>query len=335
METNILTLDGEFIAENGIKYEKLTAGYNTFGTLNSERNNVAWIFHGLTGNSNPQDWWPGMVGSGNVFDTNRYFVVCVNMLGSCYGSGFVAKGPFKPLDVALPRFTIRDQIEFFSRVAKKLGIASVELMAGASIGGFIAQEWAISHPGFIKKLALIATSYYVSPWAAAFNEAQRLALLADQTFGTNLPNAGAAGLAAARSVAMLSYRGHKAFCSTQEGKHSNPPFLHKSTTYQRYQGEKLVKRFTPEAYMNIINAFDSFDIQSGRGSYEEVLAKITAKTLVISFTSDLLFPMEEQQKLASLIPDSVLAVIDADFGHDSFLLEGEHIGKYLKDVLHI
>ncbi len=333
MEPQILTLNEKFTAENGIEYTWLTAGYNTFGTLNSQRDNVIWIFHGLTGNSNPQDWWPGMVGPDCIFDTNRYFIVCVNMLGSCYGSWYDETTTFQPSDHALARFTIRDQVEFQRRVARKLRIEKVDLMLGASIGGFIAQEWAISDPGFIKKLALIATSYYVSPWAAAWNEAQRMALIADKTFGTEHPNSGAAGLAAARAVAMLSYRGHKAFCSTQEGKHPNPPFLHKSTTYQRYQGEKLVKRFTPEAYLNIINAFDSFDVLKGRGTYEEALSSITAKTLVLSFTSDLLFPMEEQEQLAAMIPGSVLGFIDADFGHDSFLLEGESIAKFLRDIL--
>ena len=331
MEQHTLKISDGFLSDNGTEYLSLTATYHTGGKLNQFGTNVIWIFHGLTANSNPQDWWPDMVGEGKTFDTSCNFVICVNMLGSCYGTSYVEKESFVPCDQAFPRFTVSDQVRFFQQVASTIGIKTIDLLVGASIGGFIAQEWAISDPLFIKKLALIATSFQVSPWAAAFNEAQRMALFTDSTFGTNTKEAGRNGLMTARAIAMLSYRGYTAFSKTQGGRPANQPHLHNAATYQRYQGKKLADRFSAEAYLNIINTFDSFDITKNRGSHEHALDLILAKTLVIGYSSDLLFPLSEQYQLASMIRNSTIRIIEADFGHDSFLLEGVQISKYIKE----
>ena len=330
-----ILLHAPFIAENGIRYSLVKATYNSKGELNRDRNNVIWIFHGLTANSNPQEWWPTMVGSRKVFDTDRYFVICVNMLGSCYGTEYVEDEPLVAMDSYLARFSISDQTSFFKCVAKHLGINRIELLVGASVGGFIAIDWAIQEPLFIRKLALIATTFKVSPWAAAFNEAQRLALLADASFHSSAPNAGRYGLTAARAIAMLSYRGYKAFEKTQEGRNECSPHLHKATTYQRYQGEKLAHRFSATSYLNIINCFDSFDILKYGVIYERSLDQILANTLIVGISSDLLFPIEEQFQLSSMIRNSTIRIVESDFGHDSFLVESDQIATHILESLFI
>ena len=335
MRINQLSLDQEFVTENGITYTSINASYNSIGKLNEQRNNVIWIIHGLTANSNPTDWWPNMIGPGKVFDTDHYFVLCVNMLGSCYGTEYYEKKPLRKLNPYQIRFSITDQVHFLQQVAKKLKIKSVFLLVGASVGGFTALEWAIIDPLFTRNLTLVATSYYVSPWAAAFNEAQRLALIADATYKKESGKKGKSGLMAARAIALLSYRNYQAFKNTQQGKNKEKPYLHNATTYQNYQGQKLANRFTALSYLTILNTIDSFDLLKQYNSHEQSLEIIIAKTLIIGFNTDILFPIEEQYEMASMISNSTIRIVDCDFGHDSFLLKEEQISNLIKQTFNI
>ncbi len=310
--------------------------YNTFGSLNERKDNVVWICHALTANADPTEWWPGLAGKGKVFDSGRYFIVCANMLGSCYGS----TGPQdinpdtgKPYRLDFPLVTIRDMVRAHQLLADHLGIQRISLCIGGSMGGQQALEWAIMEPGRFEHLCLLATNARHSPWGIAFNEAQRMAIRADNTLGEDSDEAGHAGLEAARAIAMLSYRHYYTYHYSQSEEHHEKIDDYRASSYQQYQGLKLRRRFDPFSYLILSKAMDSHNIARGRGSVEEALAKIKAKTLVISIKSDLLFPVAEQAELANGIARSRLEVIESDYGHDGFLVESPLIAPLVESLL--
>jgi len=295
--------------ELGQKLHGVQIGYHTFGTLNKSRNNVIWVCHALTANSDVMDWWAGLFGDNDLFNPEEHYIVCANVLTSPYGTTnplsinpLTGRGYY----LAFPQTTIRDMVQVHRLLAEHLGIAQIKLLIGGSLGGQQAMEWAIAEPNRIENLVLIATNAKHSPWGIAFNESQRLAISTDRTFYANQPNGGNKGLKAARAMALLSYRGYEAFCSTQMDKDDEKLDDYKASSYQNYQGEKLVKRFNAYSYWYLSKAMDSHNVGRGRGSIEQALSSITAKTLVIGIKSDFLFPVNEQQLLAQHIPGRCL-----------------------------
>ncbi|MEM9260739.1 MAG: homoserine O-acetyltransferase [Bacteroidota bacterium] len=314
----------------------LTVAYHTYGRLNAAKDNVIWVCHALTANSDAEDWWPGLVGPGFTINPEKYFVVCVNMLGSSYGSTSsksIDPQTGKPYGIDFPLVTTRDNARFFALVADYLGIGRIRLLMGGSMGGQHASEWACLQPERIELLCLLATNARHSAWGIAFNESQRMALRADPTFGTDQPEAGKSGLEAARAIAMLSYRHYRTYHDSQTEEDSEKFDDFRAASYQRYQGFKLWRRFDPTCYYSLSRGMDSHNLGRGRGSNAEALAMISAPTLIISIDTDILFPTEEQSLLSRHIPNSRLEVMSSDYGHDGFLVEAKTIGELLADFL--
>lgn len=313
-----------FQLESGKKIKNLEIAYHTFGKLNKDKSNVVWVCHALTANSDVTDWWSGLFGKNDYFNPSEHFIVCANVLGSHYGSTnplSINPTTGQPFYLAFPEFTIRDLAAAHQILADALEIESVEILIGGSLGGQQALEWAIAEPNRIKNLIVLATNAQHSPWGIAFNESQRLAITSDRTFYSNHKDGGAKGLKAARSIALLSYRTYESYDKTQQEIEINKQSDFKAASYQRYQGEKLVKRFNAFSYYYLTKAMDSHHVGRGRNSVKDALSLIEANTLVIGIKNDFLFPLEEQKFLARNINDAEFAEIDSFYGHDGFLLE--------------
>lgn len=333
MKQNTYIHKQKFLLENGDSLPSLEIAYHTYGTFDKEKNNVIWVCHALTANADVFDWWPGVFGDTNLYNPQDYFIVCANNLGSCYGSsGPLSKNENEnaPLFSKFPNITIRDMVNAHDLLCKHLGIEKIHTVIGGSQGGQQALEWNIEQPDLFRNLILIATNAKHSPWGIAFNESQRLAIRADETYFSDTAEGGQKGMAAARSIALLSYRNYHTYGSTQKEETHDKTDDFLSSSYQRYQGEKLVKRFNAYSYITLSKAMDSHNVGRGRETVEKALAKVRANTLVIGISSDLLFPSTEQRFLANHIPNTFYSLIDSFYGHDGFLIEHEKITTEIK-----
>lgn len=315
----------------------LEIAYHTYGTLDRHASNVVWVCHALTANSDVADWWQGLIGEGRVIDPAKHFIVCANILGSCYGSsGPLSVNPATgtPWYRTFPQVTIRDIVRAHMLLRKHLGIEQIHLLVGGSMGGYQVMEWALMEPERIGKLFLLCTGAAESTWGIAVHTAQRLAIEADGTWEEPQPQAGAKGLKAARAIGMLTYRNYHTFVRTQTDPDKEKTDHFKASSYILYQGDKLVKRFNAQSYWLLTKAMDSHNI--ARGRHEEIfttLRQITQKTLLIGITSDILCPPEEQVLLATHMLNTIYHEIDSPYGHDGFLIEFEKIGGILAGFL--
>ena len=326
MSTQIFKYKLPFKLESGKQLRALEIGFHTYGKLNKEKDNVVWVCHALTANSDVFDWWKGLFGNNNHFNPDEHFVVCANILGSNYGTTSpLSNNPVTglPYYLAFPEVTVRDMVKAHQLLAEHLEIKDINIIIGGSLGGQQALEWSIMEPGRIKNLILVATNARHSPWGIAFNESQRLAITTDRSFYANKPDGGAKGMKAARSIALLSYRSYKTYSVTQQEENDKKVDEFKASSYQNYQGDKLVKRFNAYSYWYLTKVMDSHNVGRGRHGIEKALSLIKAKTLVIGIKSDLLFPIEEQQYLFRHIPKAAFAELDSFYGHDGFLIETE------------
>ena len=306
MEPQIYIAPGPFELETGHTLPELRIAYHTYGTLNAAKDNVAWVCHALTANSDVADWWPHTVEAGRFLDPARHFVVCANIIGSHYGTTgplHVNPATGRPWYKDFPPFTIRDIVRAHRLLADALGIGRIGTLVGSSVGGFQAVEWAVSEP-------------------------ERMAIEADTTFGQPRDDAGMKGLAAARAIGLLSYRGPEGYNLTQQDREERPA-VHRACTYQQYQGEKLRRRYNAYSYYAILDAFDTHDAGRGRGGLEQALRSITARTLVVGITTDIIFTPAEMRSLHAMIPGSAYHEIDSPFGHDGFLVEHEQLNDIL------
>jgi homoserine O-acetyltransferase len=334
-----------FKLESGEILPDLHIAYHTYGTLNVSRDNVVWICHALTANSDVADWWSGLVGEGKFFDPANNFIVCANMIGSHYGSTsplsidkraqtFFAKN--------FPIVTVRDIARAHQLLAEKLGIKKIKIAVGGSMGGQQVLEWAILQPDLFDKIALIACGAQMTPWSIALNETQRMAIEADPTFDDEvvskietreaLIKAGAKGMEAARAIGMLSYRSYTGYNLAQADDSDNIDAF-RVQTYQRYQAEKLRKRFSALCYESVSKTMDTHNVGRNRGGVALALKRVKAKTLVVGIQTDILFPLEEQIILAAHIPNARLEVIQSKFGHDGFLIEFDQMHALLTKFL--
>jgi len=326
---------GEFKLENGQSLHDIGITYHTAGILNEAKDNVIWVCHALTANSDVADWWPGMVGEGLLFDTSKYFIVCANFLGSCYGTtGPLSMNPKsgEPFYHDFPLITIRDMVNAHERLRNHLGIAKIFMITGGSIGSFQALEWCIMNPLLIEHLVFIGSGAFASPWNIAINESQRLAISADPTFQEKHAKAGLAGMKAARSIALLSYRNAATYNKTQQDEEEKLENF-RAISYQQYQGDKLVKRFNAYAYYTITKAFDSHNVGRNRGGIKKALLRVKARTLLIAISSDILFYPDEIRALKQFISNTRYVEIDSLYGHDGFLIETEQLTKISKHFL--
>ncbi|MFV0605214.1 MAG: homoserine O-acetyltransferase [Niabella sp.] len=336
MEQKTFLYKNPFLLENGASLFNFHLAYTTYGKLSKKKDNVIWVFHALTANSHPQEWWPEMIGKGKIFNPAAYFIICVNMPGSCYGS-------ISPLDINpqagtpyyhnFPFFTTRDMIRSYQLLKKELGIEKIKIGIGGSMGGQQLLEWAIEEPEVFEYIIPMATNAVHSSWGIAFNASQRFAIEADATWKQKDKDAGKKGMEVARSIALLSYRNATAYNKTQAVTSHEKLDDYKSESYQRYQGTKLSARFNAFSYYVLSKSMDAHNVGRGRGGAEKALSKIKAKTLVLSLEGDILFPPDEQEFLAKNIPGANLKLILSDYGHDGFLLEFEQISYAIRNFL--
>lgn len=318
--------------ELGGTLSELELTYTCYGELNKSQDNVIWIVHALTGNSQAAEWWSGLVGEGRFFDPSRYFIICANLPGSCYGST-------SPLSINpdtgsayyynFPEITTRDMAAALELLRVQLKLDRIHTLLGGSLGGQVALEWALSLGTQLDHLVVLASAAKSSPWVVGFNEAQRMAIESDCTWGNRNPDAGSKGLETARAIAMLSYRYPVDF----EKKQTSPPGTtdsFRAASYLRYQGSKLAKRFQAISYWYLSKAMDSHDIGRNRSSVENVLKKIQAKTVAVGVNTDLLFLPEESRFIAAHCPQAHYHEIQSTAGHDAFLIEFEQLQAILE-----
>ena len=329
----------ELQLESGTVMRQVPVAYQAWGALNAGGDNAIVVCHALTGNTEVDDWWGGIMGPGKALDTNRYFVVAANVLGSPYGS--VSPITINPdtnrqYGSEFPALTIRDTVQAHRQLLQYLGVQSVELVIGGSMGGMQVLEWALLGD-FVKRIAPMAVGGRHSAWCIAWSEAQRQAIYADPNWngGRYEPGHGpVAGLAAARMMAMVSYRSMEIYEERfGRSKQQSDDSLWAVEGYLRYQGQKLVDRFDANCYVHLTRQMDSHDVSRGRGDYVDVLQRIQQPALVIGIESDILYPIREQEELARYLPNSTLRVLDSPHGHDAFLIELDVLNELIPECL--
>ena len=346
--------------ESGGRLGPITVAYETYGTYNGA--NAVLILHALTGDSHvagryrPEDpkpgWWDPLVGPGKAFDTERYFVVCSNVLGGCQGTtGPASLDPATglPYGPDFPVVTVRDMVQVQRALVERLGIRRLLAVAGGSLGGMQALEWAVQFPDQVAGSIPIAANARFHAQGIAFNEVQRRAILNDPAWqgGRYYPGPGpAAGLAVARMVGMITYRSLESM-EEQFGRQvrrggEDAPWQdfdpHFSVeTYLEHQGEALVRRFDANSYLYLSKAMDLHDVSRGFPSHEAALARIRARMLVVGIRSDLLFPPQQQrgltQDLLKAGVDARYLEMDSPWGHDSFLVDHHLLAPTIRDFL--
>ena len=348
----------------GGQFGPVTLAYETWGTLNAAADNAALITHALTGSSHAHDaerphdtkaaWWNPLIGPGQFFDTSRYFVICSNVLGSCYGS----TGPTwlnpqtgRPYGMCFPVITIRDMVRAQHRLIEHLGVRRIAMVAGGSIGGQQALEWAVSYPELVEKAIVVAATASLTAQAIAFSEVQRQAILSDPRWqnGHYSPGNGPeAGLAIARMLSMVTYQSEESMelrfarRATRQGDIVSPSGyadLGKRFDvegYLYYQGNALVKRFDANSYLYISRAMDLYDVSEGHPSLEAALRRVRSKALFIGIRSDFLFPAARVRRLAEQVSavggDASYVELDSPHGHDAFLKEWEQMNDALNVI---
>ena len=325
------THSSPFPLENGGVLPELTIGYHTFGMLNEARDNVIWVCHALTANSDVSDWWSGLYGPGNLFDPEKYFIVCANMIGSCYGSTgprSIHPGTGKAYGMDFPLVSIRDIARAHVLLFRHLNLAEIQLCIGGSCGGHQVLEMAFELPEQIRKMALLVCAARESAWAIAIHESQRMAIQADPTWTNDDDHGGQAGLRAARAIGLLSYRTIEAYRETQTDADEKTEHF-RAASYMNYQGEKLVRRFNAQSYWQLTRILDTHHVGRGRGGVQAALGQLRMPAFVFSIQRDLLIPPYEQELLAKYLPNARFYSMDSIYGHDGFLIETEVLKREL------
>eukprot|EP00241_Pyramimonas_parkeae_P003936 CAMPEP_0114241758 /NCGR_PEP_ID=MMETSP0058-20121206/9801_1 /TAXON_ID=36894 /ORGANISM="Pyramimonas parkeae, CCMP726" /LENGTH=606 /DNA_ID=CAMNT_0001354301 /DNA_START=126 /DNA_END=1947 /DNA_ORIENTATION=+ len=330
-----------FTLESGKVMKNLVVAYSTYGELNFAGDNCVVVGHSLTSNSKVCEWWGVMMGEGSDFSLNLQadFVVCCNYCGSPYGSASpVTQDPAKALQFGstlygsdFPAFTIRDQVRVQKAVVDALGVRRVRLAIGASMGGMVALEWAACFPDFVDELVVIAACGRHTDWAIGIGEVQRKIITSDENFKGGRyhddDTAPEQGLAAARMMAMLSYRAPVSvdekfarMTVDDSGTEEQRPMF-QVESYLRYQGSKFNKRFDANCYLRLTDCLDTHNVAKERGEYLQVLSSIQHRSLVVGIDSDMLYPLALQKELAKYLPNASMHEIHSPHGHDSFLIE--------------
>ncbi|WP_404424086.1 homoserine O-acetyltransferase [Nibricoccus sp. IMCC34717] len=367
-----------FIFESGQVLNGFTLRYETYGHLNAAKDNVVVICHALSGdhhcagihslNDRKPGWWNNLIGPGKAVDTNRFFVICSNCLGGCQGSsGPSTINPLtgEPFGIHFPFVTVRDMVRAQKRLLDHLGIASIYAVIGGSMGGMQVLQWGIEYPGFVRRMLAMATTARESAQGIGFNEVGRQAIMQDPDWNHGqYPKSGGprVGLAIARMMAHITYVsdasmdrkfGRKPVKARSEATEprpgqSIPPYSPTTYTfdvqfevenYLRHQGATFINRFDANSYLYITRAIDHFDLGAAYGSLEQAFAPVEAETLVVGFTSDWLFPPEQNRQIVLALlragKKASYAELDTDLGHDSFLLESEDLYRLVRNFLKV
>ena len=350
------------VLESNARLGPITVAYETLGTLNEDKSNVILVLHALSGDSHlagyygeedrKPGWWEIMVGPGKGIDTDKYFVICPNIIGSCMGStgpSSINPETGEPYGFDFPVVTIGDMVKAQKALLDHLGIEKILAVVGGSIGGMQVLEWAVRYPGIVFSAIPLATTTRHSALAIAFNEVARQAIMADPNwsmgkyYDSDKPNL---GLALARMVGHVTYLSDEAMRNKFGRRLQNKDDFSfnfdadfQVESYLRYQGQKFVDRFDANSFLYITKAADYFDLrrQHGGGSEVEAFAKTEAKFLVISFTSDWLYPTYQSRAMVKSMKKNNLDVsfceIEAEWGHDAFLLPNERLSTLIKGFL--
>ncbi len=330
-ETRFLRVPGDFVLESGAVLQDVEIAYRTWGDPANARDHAILICHALTGSADVEAWWPNIIGEGRTFDPARDYVMCANILGSCYGTtGPVSckPGTRQRYRADFPRVSVRDMVELQRMLLDDLGVERLELVTGPSLGGMQALEWALMYPERVGSIVPIGVGGRHSAWCIGVSEAQRAAIAADPNwkggyYADDAPPE--QGLAAARMMAICTYRSWDSF-DERFGRERREDELYQVQSYLRHQGDKINGRFDANTYVTLTHAMHSHDLARGRGHYPEVIGRIQQPALVVSVSSDALYPPQEQRFLADHLPDAQYEVLDCAHGHDGFLIETETLG---------
>ncbi|PKN01060.1 MAG: homoserine O-acetyltransferase [Elusimicrobia bacterium HGW-Elusimicrobia-1] len=356
VETKYFAFNGLEL-EFGQKLSEVTIAYETYGRLNENKSNAVLIAHALTGDAHAAGchegderpgWWDEMIGPGKAFDTDKYFVICSNVLGGCRGTtgpSSINSETGKPYGASFPTITIKDMVSAQLRLTEHLGIAKLLSVAGGSMGGMQTLEWLSSHPDRVRSAIPIATTAKHSPQQIAFSEVGRQAVTADPDwrggdyYGVSFPSR---GLAVARMVGHITYMSDASMAEKfgRRVKTSRPGFKFEPDFevegYLKYRGESFVKRFDANSYLYITKALDYFD-PAGDRPLHEVFSGLAAKVLAISFKSDWLYPSYQTQAIVRALKiagaDVTYCEIESTYGHDAFLLEFKEETRLIKHFL--
>ncbi|MDN5347630.1 MAG: homoserine O-acetyltransferase/O-succinyltransferase [Clostridia bacterium] len=349
-----------FELECGARLGPITVAYETYGRLNSSGDNAILVLHALTGDAHvagkrsPEDrkpgWWDPMVGPGRPLDTERYFVVCSNVLGGCYGTtGPSSTNPTtgRPYGLDFPIITIRDMVRVQRVLLEHLGVKRLVTAIGGSMGGMQALEWGVNYPDFLASIIPIATSGRTSAQGIAYNAVQREAIYMDpgweggNYYGRPGPQK---GLALARMIGTITYKSDVSW-SFKFGRARNGSLedLYKLEgrfeieNYLHYQGRKLVERFDANTYLYLTKAIDLHDVGRGHPSYAEALGRISCPCLAIGISTDILYPPYQVKEIAEILQKqgrpAKYAELNSPYGHDAFLIEFDKLGAIVKEFL--
>jgi homoserine O-acetyltransferase len=362
-----------FTFKNGQQLDGLTVRYETYGTLNATRDNAVLICHALSGNHHaagwhsPADkkpgWWNNLIGPGKAVDTRRFFVVCANVPGGCSGStGPSSTNPAtgEPYGLRFPALTILDMVRAQKLLLDHLGVAELHTVIGGSMGGMTAMLFAIEFPRFTRRLLAMATTAREGAQAIAFNEVGRQAIMQDPAWlNGDYPRDGGprVGLAIARMMAHITYLsdasmdrkfGRRTIQSRAQSPQLSTELAQQPAaadfnlqfeveSYLRHQGQTFINRFDANSYLYITRALDQFDLDHAYGSLESAFAPVQAESLIVGFTSDWLFPPEQNRQIALALlragKRASYAELATDLGHDSFLLESEELYALVRGFL--
>ncbi|MEE4270690.1 MAG: homoserine O-acetyltransferase [Thermoanaerobaculales bacterium] len=324
---------GDFRLESGEVVPDARIAYRSWGTLNPSATNAVVVCHALTGSPDVDLWWPALLGPGRAFDPLRDFVICCNVLGSSYGSTGPASlrpGTDHRWGADFPATTVADTVRAHRRVLDDLGVRSVRFATGGSLGGMQSLEWALQDDR-VAAVAVVAASARHSAWAIAISDAQRAAIAADPNWcgGHYDPSRPpAAGLAAARRMAMCSYRTPQSL-GERFGRRRADDGRFEIESWLDYHGGALVQRFDASCYVHLTRTMDSHDIGRGRGGVDRALASIRIPVLAVSIDSDGLYPPTEQIEIAEKAPLGELVRLSSPHGHDAFLIEVADLNEQL------
>jgi len=341
--------------EGGSSLPRVTVAYESWGELDPSRSNAVLVLHALTGDSHAvgpaggdhpsAGWWDGMIGPGAPIDTDRYYVVCPNVLGGCRGTtGPASAAPDgSPYGSRFPLLTIRDQVAAEAALADRLGIEQWAGVVGGSMGGMRVLEWCIGHPERVARAAILAVGAAATAEQIALCSLQVRAIRADPAFAGGDYYAAASGpvegLALARGIGQVGYRTDRELENRFGRREQSPEDPMKGgrfavESYLQHHGDKLARRFDPNSYIVLSEAMNRHDIGRGRGGVGRALARIRARVIVAGIDTDRLYPVGLQREIARLLPgDRPVVVIESVSGHDGFLVEREQVGRVLASAL--
>ncbi|MEO1023044.1 MAG: homoserine O-acetyltransferase [Bacteroidota bacterium] len=331
-DTKHTSFETPFILESGDSLPAIEIAWKSWGVLNDRKDNVILVCHALTGHAAANEWFSGFFEKDGIIDLDRDYVLCINALGSCYGS--TGPSTTNPATGAFwqggfPEITIRDMVRFQQVLIDHLGITGIQLVIGGSMGGMVALEFALMDHR-IQSVACIAMGAKHSPWAVGISHAQRMAIRADKTWNNGFYDPDRQpkeGIAAARAMAMITYRTPENYYQKFGRRLQSGKDVFEVESYLEYQGEKLGTRFDANTYITLSKAMDTHDVYRGRE--ERVLHDLDIPVLVIGINSDLLYPIAEQSELSKELSNSTFVKIKSPYGHDAFLIEFEQINKAL------